>query len=113
MKTTLISHICKLGILSLCLGMASCNDWLDVQSKVDIKETDVFADESGFWDSLAGVYSSMGSTSLYGSALTMSTLDILAGYYDIQYGQVTEGVYNLSRYNYLSTLSRPTFDAIW
>ncbi len=97
----------------LLLGFSSCNDWLDVQSKVDIKEDEVFNNESGYWDALVGVYSLMTSSNLYGGSLTMTTLDILACNYDIQFGNFETGTYNLSMYNYKSTLTRPRINAIW
>ncbi|MEG2341108.1 MAG: RagB/SusD family nutrient uptake outer membrane protein [Odoribacter sp.] len=108
----MIRQLYVVGVVLL-LGLTSCNDWLDVQSKVDIKEDEVFNTESGYWDALVGVYSKMTSNSLYGTALTMSTLDILACNYDIDYGYFDDGTYNLSRYNYKSTLTRPRIDAIW
>lgn len=85
------------------LGLSSSNDWLDVQSKVDIKEDEVFNNESGYWDALVGVYSLMTGSNLYGGALTMSSLDILACNYDIQYDNFDVGTYNLSMYNYKNT----------
>lgn len=97
----------------LMLGLSSCNDWLDVQSKVDIKEDEVFNNESGYWDALVGVYSLMTGSNLYGGALTMSSLDILACNYDIQYDNFDVGTYNLSMYNYKSTQTRSKIDAIW
>ena len=94
-------------------GLSSCNDWLDVQSKVDIKEDEVFNNESGFWDALVGVYSLMTGGNLYGGSLTMTTLDILACNYDIQYDNFDVGTYNLSMYNYKSTQTRSRINAIW
>lgn len=108
----MIKQLYVAGIVFL-LGLTSCNDWLDVQSKIDIKEDGMFDSESGYWDALVGVYAGMGSTSLYGTALTMGTLDIVACNYDIDYGYFDEGTYQLSRYNYLSTNTRPRIDAIW
>lgn len=97
----------------LLMGFTSCNDWLDVQSKIDIKEDQMFNSESGYWDALVGVYSGMTSNSLYGMELTMGAIDILACNYDVDNGYFSQGTYNLSRYNYLSTNTRPTIDAIW
>ena len=108
----MIRHIILVGVV-FCLGLTSCNDWLDVSSKVDIKEDEVFSNESGFWDALVGVYAGMTGGNLYGGALTMTTLDILAANYDIQYDYFDEGTYNLSMYNYKSTRTRPQIDAIW
>ena len=78
----MIKQLYVAGVVLL-LGLTSCNDWLDVQSKIDIKEDGMFDSESGYWDALVGVYAGMGSTSLYGTALTMGTLDIVACNYDL------------------------------
>lgn len=95
------------------LSLTSCNEWLDVQSKVDIKEDEIFNSESGYWDALVGVYTGMAATNLYGGALSMSTMEILACNYDIQSDYFDQGTFNLSLYNYTSTLTRPKLDAIW
>lgn len=89
----MIKQLYVAGIVFL-LGLTSCNDWLDVQSKIDIKEDGMFDSESGYWDALVGVYAGMGSTSLYGTALTMGTLDIVACNYDIDYGYFMKGPIN-------------------
>ena len=108
----IIKQLYIAGVVSL-LGLTSCNDWLDVQSKVDIKEDEIFSSESGYWDALVGVYTGMTGNNLYGSALSMSTMEMLACNYDIQSDYFDPGTFNLSLYNYTSTLSRPMIDGIW
>lgn len=98
---------------ALMLSLTSCNDWLDVHSKIDIKEDEVFNNESGFWDALVGVYAGMTADNLYGRALTLVDLDVLACNYDIEYDKFGQGTYNWSVYNYKSTKTRPTINRIW
>lgn len=37
--------------------MVSCNNWLDVDPKSQVKDKDLFASEMGFKEALSGVYS--------------------------------------------------------
>ena len=52
-----IQHIMLLTLMLLLLS--SCNDWLDVQPRSQVEDTELFVTESGFKEALAGVYSSM------------------------------------------------------
>lgn len=69
-----------LGIALLC---SACENWLDVSPKTEVKETDLFARESGFKTALLGAYIQMASPDLYGGNLTMGLMDVLAQYYTI------------------------------
>ncbi len=62
--------------------LASCEKWLDVSPKADIKAEDLFSTENGFRDGLIGVYSLMTTNNSYGDYLSYSYLDVLAQYYD-------------------------------
>ena len=63
------------------VGFTSCNDWLDVSPKTQIKSDDNFSTEQGFKDALTGVYLLMASTNIYGQELTYGMLDAMAQYY--------------------------------
>lgn len=69
-----------LFLLSLAL-LPSCNKWLDVSPKTQIKADDNYSTEQGFEDALTGVYLLLGSESLYGKELTFGMLDAMAQYY--------------------------------
>ena len=58
--------------------MTSCNDWLNVQPHSQIEDTELFTTESGYKEALAGVYSSMVSTSTYAKEMTFGFMGILA-----------------------------------
>ncbi len=64
------------------LGATSCSEWLDVQPKTSVEETDLFAREYGFKDALTGFYIKMGQMELYSQTMTFSYLDMLAGRYE-------------------------------
>ena len=67
--------------LTAMVSLSSCNDWLDVSPKTQIKAADNFSSEQGFEDALTGVYLLMESESLYGKELTFGMLDAMAQYY--------------------------------
>ena len=68
-------------IFSLIFALTSCNDWLNVSPKTDMKAEDLFSTESGFRDALIGVYALMSTSNLYGRNLSYAYLDVLAQYY--------------------------------
>lgn len=65
------------------LSVTSCKKYLDVRSKSEVVENDMFSNEEGFTDAMAGVYYTMSGSSLYGDKLTMSFMDVIAHRYDI------------------------------
>ena len=48
------------------MALASCNDWLDVEPKSQIKEEKQFSREGGYKDQLTGVYTAMATPQMYG-----------------------------------------------
>ncbi|MCL2561731.1 MAG: RagB/SusD family nutrient uptake outer membrane protein [Rikenellaceae bacterium] len=74
----------KIKILA-CLIMAAlasaCNNWLDVDLEDRVDEHKLYATAQGFYESLAGVYSTMADSTMYGSALTLEYIDLLGQYY--------------------------------
>ena len=59
-------------MLSVCLtiGLTSCNDWLDVTPSTEVDRNELFSNEAGFADAMAGVYNTLTTDSLYGKNLT-------------------------------------------
>ena len=104
--------ICLLtGVLTL-LSATSCEDWFDVDPRTEIKESDLFKDESGFFDALTGVYSIMGRSSLYGDELTMGSIDAITQIYYIGYN-TAHPLYYMSTVEYENPRVRPAIDAMW
>lgn len=70
------------SIISVTLLLSSCSSWLDVTSKTNVVEHEMFSDERGFMEALAGVYYLMSEPALYGDKLTMGLVDVLAHRYN-------------------------------
>ena len=62
---------------------ASCNDWLDVDPKSQIKEEKHFSREGGFKDQLTGIYTKMTTQDMYGLNMGIGFVEVLAHTYDI------------------------------
>ena len=75
------------GVVLLAAGVVgtSCNDYLNVQPRSQVEDTELFESESGFKEALAGVYSSMVSTSTYSKEMTYGLLGILGQEWDFYY----------------------------
>ena len=79
----------KIFIKTILFSMAamasftSCNDWLDVSPKSQIKEADHFSREGGYKDQLTGVYSAMASSSMYGLNMGIGFTEVLSQNYDV------------------------------
>ena len=69
-------------ILSVAL-LESCQDWLDVEPKSEIKSDLMFESESGFRDALNGVYILMRGTDLYGKEATWGFVDAIGQQYTV------------------------------
>ena len=98
---------CLASMLLLC----SCNEWLDVSPKTQIKSDDNFTTEQGYKDALTGVYLLMGSTSAYGQELTYGMLDAMAQYYT---GMASSNPYNYdAAYDYSNSGVESRINGIW
>lgn len=78
------------------LGLTSCNDWLDVDSKTSIPMDKQFETETGFKDALTGIYLKLGTTTLYAGDLTYAYIDQLAGLYSSYPGHDEAQLYDQS-----------------
>jgi len=67
----------------VCLGLMSCNDWLDVQQDMEQKEEDIFKNETGFRNALTDCYMELADTSAYGKCLTMTHIESLANLWQL------------------------------
>ncbi len=74
------------GLLLLSLALlCSCNDWLDVQPRSQVEDSELFESESGFKEALAGVYSSMVSNGTYAKEATFGFIGVLGHEWDFYY----------------------------
>ena len=63
-----MKRLCNILCALLLLGtMTSCEDWLDVDPKSEVKSDVMFQSVSGFKDALTGIYLLMSDQDLYGT----------------------------------------------
>lgn len=104
------SNILIVGLLACGMGLASCDDFLDVRPKSEKLEADLFSTPEGFEDAIYGVYGAMQSGSLYGKEMLWGLTDIMAQDFD----QNTEDSRALARYEYDSNDDLKTrFSNVW
>ncbi len=80
-----MKHLHHITLIAASLLLASCNDWLDVQPRSQVEDTELFSTESGYKEALAGIYSSMVSTKTYTKEMTYGFLGVLAQEWDFYY----------------------------
>lgn len=95
-------------LLALIL-LTSCNSWLDVAPKAQVEDDDLFANQNGYKEALAGVYSAMVSDGTYTKNMTFGTMDVLAQVWD----HTPSGFETLAAYDYTSAYSESQASAIW
>lgn len=98
--------------MGLGLVLSSCEEWLDISPKTEIKADDNFENEQGYKDALTGVYLLLTDGSLYGRELTFGFTDVLAQYYTgIQ--NTSHTYYYPSSYDYTNDNSISVINNIW
>lgn len=103
-------------VLGIVLAITSCNNWLSVSPKADMKAEDLFSTEAGFRDGLIGVYAMMSGSRGYGQRLTYSYVDVLAQYYNSPLKGTSTGAHNFNKaatYQYTDKDEEIRLDSIW
>lgn len=109
-------------LLSICviLSFTSCNDWLDVNPRSQIKSDVLFETEEGYKQALNGVYIKLGQSSMYGENMSMYIPETLAQMWKAQTSYNNLTMYSLMNYNFtesgteniLSTTFKEYYNAI-
>lgn len=106
-----MKRLCNILCALLLLGtMTSCEDWLDVDPKSEVKSDVMLQSVSGFKDALTGIYLLMSDQDLYGREATWGFVDALAQQTDVRGGEASAW-YNATRYNYSATTT--SSNGIW
>lgn len=106
----------KLFITMLVISLlitTSCNQWLDVTPKTEMKADVLFSKQAGFRDALIGVYGLMTSKSTYGSELSMAYIDVLAQTYDNVRGTSGHQYLNAANFDYAEVGEEARLLKIW
>lgn len=97
------------SILFFAMGLISCDDWLDVSPKSEIKAEKLYETEAGFKDALIGIYIGMTDMKSYGENLSWGAIEFLAAQYQAPNGEYGQ----LQKYNYKHNSSKALIDDIW
>lgn len=93
----------------LMFAAASCNKWLDVRPKDQVKDNEMFSSETGFKEALSGIYGTLATETLYGKELSFGMMGVLAMEWEI--ADLSYAGERLYDYTPTATVSR--IDAIW
>lgn len=107
----LLRNIHTIAIATMCgLGLASCNDWLDVKMEDKVMENTLFSDFKGYRAALNGVYVSLND--IYTTHLGPGALDVMAQYYNVtEDNSHTMRMY--SRFKYADSDFQSATNNIW
>ncbi len=98
-------------IIALSLLASGCKKFFDVMPKDKVYENELYKDRYGFETALSGIYTSLGSTTLYGRELKYGFLETLTGYYNAPASGHT--YYNAFRFEYANTTVQGFINSIW
>ena len=96
--------------VGLAVSLSSCNDWLDVQPKSQVEDSELFSSQQGYKEALAGVYSSMVSDNTYAKNLMFGAVGILGQ----EWTDYPSSIYDdMDKYDYTTTYSKSLIEGIW
>lgn len=97
-------------IISVAVLLTACNKWLDVQPRSQVEDTELFETESGYKETLAGVYSSMVSSTTYAKEMTYGFMGVLGQEWDFYYAAQYD---DAAAYKYDAAFPTSTLRSIW
>ena len=109
MKRTKITYLKSL-LAALLLLAYGCNDWLDVDPRTEIKESDIYTEETGFKNVMNGIYIQMASSSLYGRNMSFYFPDLLAQLWTPS-ANTTAGY--IANFTYTNSTVESVINTIW
>lgn len=98
-------------IIGLLLSLTACNNWLDVELDNKVDDDKLFSTADGFKEALAGVYSQMSKSDMYGKNLTMEYIDLCGQYYN--YGGVSQQYEKWKEFDYENSGVKNTIANFW
>ena len=91
--------------------LTACTDWLDVGSKSEVNEDEMFRTAEGYYATLTGLYLNLGSTQLYGGNLPLLALEPLTQQYSINTDKPDRVQW--SQFNYQTDGGQQMVSDIW
>lgn len=104
-------YIKILFFLLLIVTTISCADWLDVKPSDRVTEENAFSTPQSFRKALNGIYIELNRDEIYGKALSVEFIDILAQYYPVN--PESRANVDLMNFNYTSSTNLDRISMIW
>ncbi len=100
---------------AVCVVGTSCNDWLDVRPKAEEDATDLYSTPDGFKSALAGCYTVLTETTLYGRELTYGMVGMLGQEWGSGGNMETNNslYYNMVNYDYEEANVEMQLESVW
>ncbi|MDR1719532.1 MAG: RagB/SusD family nutrient uptake outer membrane protein [Dysgonamonadaceae bacterium] len=108
-----MKQIFNIIILTLTLALSACNEWLDINPALEIREEESFSTEQGFQDLLVGAYIRMASSSLYGLNTTVVLPEMITQHWTVRAGTSNELLTSLTGFDYTSSVSKSLLETTW
>lgn len=86
--------------LLLALPLSSCNDWLDVNPRSQIKSEVLFETEDGFKQAVNGVYIRLAQTDLFGKNANMYIPETMARMWSVPLQNSNLSMYSIANYDF-------------
>ena len=99
-------------IILTALGLQSCNKFLDVNPRQNVKQDILFSTEDGYKSAINGVYIRVASSTLYGRNMTMYTPELLMRSWILP-SDVTNTRYRLSNWDFDYSAIDDHMNSIW
>ncbi|MDR2129723.1 MAG: RagB/SusD family nutrient uptake outer membrane protein [Odoribacteraceae bacterium] len=97
-------------ILAATLLFPSCNDWLDIDPELEIREQALFTTEQGFMDLLTGAYIRVATPSLYGLNTSARLPEFMAQHWTTTANTLHA---HLANFDFTQTASQTLLEVIW
>ncbi len=107
----LLSSLTKLLLLLALPLLSACGDWLDVGSKSEVDEDQMYENAEGFYTTLTGLYLNMGTTDLYGGNLPLTVLEPLTQQYSLSDDEPDRAKW--AQFDYATDWGQTTVSTIW
>jgi len=99
-------------VIFTALGLQSCDKFLDVNPRQNVKQDVLFSTEDGYKSAINGIYIRMASSTLYGSNMTMYTPELLMRSWILP-SEITATRYRLSNWDFDYDAIDSHMNSIW
>lgn len=99
-------------LLFVILSFTSCNNWLDVNPRQEIKESEIYKTEEGAKSVLIGSLLQMGEQSLYGKNTSMYFPEMLVHHWTLK-SSAGSTDYAITNYDYTESGTENLIESIW